>query len=89
MLSILKRLWQEISVDFIIRLLELQIFNDKKYNIILVIICRLTKYTLYILITKRLIVEGFTILFLEYVFRPFELPDSIVSDRDNLFTNKF
>src|SRR6266699_2998186 len=41
-------------------------FNNKKYNIVLMIICRFTKYILYIFITKRFIVEGFTILFLFY-----------------------
>ncbi len=53
------------------------------------VICRFIKYTLYISITKRFIIESFATLFFEYVFRPFGLLDGIVSDKDNLFINKF
>ena len=38
---------------------------------------------------KRFIVKGFTTLFLEYIFRLFRLLNSIISDKDNLFTSKF
>ena len=67
----------------------MQTFNNKKYNAILMIVYRLTKYTLYIPTTKRLTTKGFTTLFLEYIFRSFGLPENIVSDKDNLFTSKF
>ncbi len=64
-------------------------FNDKKYNAILIIVYRFTKYTLYIFITKQFIIKNFVTLFLEYIFCLFKLPNNIVSDKDNLFTNKF
>ncbi len=89
MFLILKKLWQKISVDFIIRLLESQTFNDKKCDIILIIVYRFIKYTLYIFITKRFTVEDFIILFFEYIFRFFKLSNDIVFDKDNLFINKF
>ena len=38
---------------------------------------------------KRFTVKVFIILFFEYIFRPFGLPDGIVSDKDSLFINKF
>ena len=39
--------------------------------------------------TKQFTVESFTILFFKYIFCLFGLPDGIISDKDNLFTNKF
>jgi len=86
---ILEKPWQKILIDFIIRLLESQTFSNKKYDVVLIIVCRLIKYTLYIFITKQFIVEGFVILFLEYIFCPFGLLDDIVSNKDSLFINKF
>jgi len=64
-------------------------FNSKKYNVVLIIIYRFIKYILYIFIIKRFIVKSFITLFLEYIFHPFELPDSIISNKDSLFINKF
>ena len=64
-------------------------FNSKKYNIVLIIIYRFTKYTLYIPTTNRFTVKSFITLFLEYIFRSFGLLDNIISDKDNLFISKF
>jgi len=89
MLPIPEKPWQKISIDFIIRLLKSQTFSGKKYDTVLVVVCRLIKYTLYIFTTKQFTAEGFAILFLEYIFRPFRLPDGIISDKDSLFTSKF
>jgi len=55
----------------------------------LIVVYRFIKYILYIFTIKQFIVKGFAILFLEYIFRPFKLPDNIVSDKDSLFINKF
>src|SRR6266566_7727877 len=64
-------------------------FNGKKYNIILMIVYRFTKYTLYILTTKQFTIKSFITLFFKYIFRFFKLPDNIISDKNNLFTSKF
>ncbi len=53
------------------------------------VVCRFIKYILYIFTTKQFIAKGFITLFFEYIFYLFGLPDSIVSDKDNLFINKF
>jgi cobalamin synthase len=45
------RLWQEISIDFIIGLLPLiNLYINKYYNVILVIVDRFIKYIIYIAI---------------------------------------
>ncbi len=64
-------------------------FSGKKYDIVLVVVCRFIKYTLYILITKRFITKSFIILFFEYIFYSFGLLDGIVFDKNSLFISKF
>ena len=54
-----------------------------------VVVDRFTKYALYIPTTKKLTAVAFAELFFYHVFRPYGLPDGIVSDRDSLFTSHF
>jgi transposase InsO family protein len=54
-----------------------------------VIVDRFTKYILYVATKKILTTSVFAGLVLDYVFRPFGLPSSIVSDWGSLFTSNF
>jgi len=63
--------------------------TNKPYNAILVIVDRFTKYILYVATKKILTTSVFAGLVLDYVFRPFGLPSSIVSDWGSLFTSNF
>ena len=48
-----------ISIDFITNILSIRdLYINKTYDIILVLINKLTKYVIYIIIIKDLIVEG-------------------------------
>jgi len=64
-------------------------YTNKPYDAILVIVDRFMKYVLYIATKKTLTTSAFASLVLDYIFRPFGLPSSIVSDRGSLFTSNF
>jgi len=82
--------WQDISVDFVTGLpTSIDPRTNKPYDAILVIVDRFTKYVLYVATKKTLTASAFAGLVLDYVFRPFGLPSSIVSDRGSLFTSNF
>lgn len=84
------RPFQEISLDFVTGLPpSTHPFTARKHDAILVIVDRFTKYALYVPTTKTLTSSGFAELFFYHVFRPYGLPDGIVSDRDSLFTSNF
>ena len=88
-LPIPKEPWREISLDFVTQLPPSSDAAGKVCNSILVVVDRLTKYALYIPTTDRLTSEGLATLLFQHVFRPFGIPDGIVSDRGTLFTSKF
>jgi len=68
-------------VDFVIGLpTSIDPYTNKLYDAILVIVDRFIKYVLYVTIKKTLTTSTFAGLVLDYVFRPFGLPSSIVSD---------
>lgn len=81
--------WREISLDFIVKLPPSADITGKACDSILVIVDRLTKYSLYIPTTERLSADGLATLLLHHAFRQFGIPDGIVSDRGSLFTSKF
>lgn len=80
--------WKEISMDFITGLPEVE-YERRKYNAILVIVDRFTKYALYIPCSKNISSEGLANKFLRHVFRPYGMPRGIVSDRGSVFTSAF
>ena len=81
--------WREISLDFVTQLPLSTDAAGRSCNSVLVVVDRLTKYALYIPTTDRLTSDGLATLLFQNVFRPFGLPDGIVSDRGTLFTSKF
>src|SRR5262245_35378432 len=73
-----------ISCDFVTNLPE-----SNGYDSILVFIDRLTKMSHFILYHKTTTALQFAELFIKNIVRLHGLPDSIVSDRDSLFTSLF
>jgi len=76
--------WIGISCDFVTDLPE-----SNGYDSILVLIDRLTKMSHFIPYHKTTTAPQFAKLFIKNIVRLHELPDSIVSDRDSLFTLLF
>lgn len=83
------RPFEEITMDFITGLPVAQGFHSKKYDAILVIVDRYTKYALYIPTQKRLSGDQLANLFLEKVFKDYGMPNGIVSDRAKIFAEGF
>ena len=71
-----KKPWMHISADFITKLPLAQ-----GYNSILVVVDRLTKMVHFIPTTERTLAEGLVRLFRDNVWKLYELPKSIISDR--------
>ena len=77
-------------MDFIVKLpLSKDTITDIKYNGILVVVDRLTKYTHFILWKKKGNAKDLAKVILKEIIANHEKPQSIISDRDKLFTSKF
>lgn len=83
-LPILERPWSSISMDFIERLPLLV-----SHNIILVIVCRLTKMALFILMYKTATSIDLARPFLWNVFSKHRVPQDIISDQGKHFVSNF
>ena len=84
-LPILARPWQSIGMDF---LGPLPVSTDG-YDMILIIVDRLTKMAHFIPTTSNVTTKQTAELFLQHIFRYHGLPENIVSDRDPKFTARF
>ena len=60
-----------------------------EFDLILVIIDRLTKYTYIVLYKEASIVEDLTYTFLRTVIANYRLLEEIILDRDKLFISRF
>lgn len=77
-------------MDFITGLLlSKELVNIIKYDVILVIIDRFTKYGYFIPILITLIAPEFAFLFVKYIVINHGILIAIISDRDKLFISKF
>ena len=76
--------FEDLTMDFIEKLPQ-----SGPYDSILVIVDRLTKYSIFIPTTTTLTAEGLADLYLSYVFSRHGLPKSIVCDRGAKFTSFF
>jgi len=74
--SIPEKPWMHILADFIIKLSLAQ-----GYNLILVVVNRLTKIVYFVPTTEKTSVEGLAWLFRDNVWKLHSLPESIISDR--------
>ena len=81
------RLWTSITIDFVVKLLALLDPSiGHVYDLILVIIDRLTKEGKFIPINETLTAEGLVYLFKHHVVSDYGMPEEIITDRGALFT---
>ena len=90
--SILKNTWnssfKKISLNWVIKLFSL-IKNDQKYNSILIIICYIMKYALFILIWNNCTAANFAELFFEHVECCFDFLKNIMMNKNSCITSDF
>lgn len=89
LLLVLTQLFEEISLNFITEFFTSTTLEKQKYNAILMIVYRLTKFVLYIFITKYFTTDKFVILLLYYIIKFGKLLAKIISDQRSLFISKF
>lgn len=77
------------SIDFVTRLPVLSNWKSETYDLILVIINRLTKIVYYNVIKIRIDTFNFAKLFLDVIKEHHRLPGSIINDRDLVLNSKF
>lgn len=78
------RPWQHIAMDFIEGLPQ-----SGQYNCLLVVVDRFSKYGHFIPLAHPYTAAKVASLFVDFVFKLHSLPESIVSDRDPVFTSHF
>jgi len=83
-IEILQWKWEEITMDFVVRLPKTQ----RGHDAIWVVVDRLTKSTHFIPIKLSQPVEQLAKLYVDNVVRLHGIPVSIISDRDARFTSK-
>ncbi|KAK2977850.1 hypothetical protein RJ640_017050 [Escallonia rubra] len=83
-LSVPKRPWQSVSLDFITGLPKVEDLGT-----ILVVVDRFSKYASFIATPKYCSAEDTSQLFFKYVVKYWGMPQDIVSDRDSRFTGNF
>jgi hypothetical protein len=86
LLDILKTLWTSIVLDFVIKLLLLQdLIIGIKYDFILVIINKLTKYIYIILYLKASITKDLVYIFLRIIITNNNTLEEMISDKNKFF----
>ena len=82
----LGRLQEVILQDFIIKLLKLRdSITGQDYNVILVIVDKLTKQGYFIAYTKKISVKDIAKIYIKEVFARYRVLDKIILDRDPRF----
>jgi hypothetical protein len=78
--------WISIALDFVVKLLlSRDLITEVKYDFILVVIDRLTKYTYIIPYLKASIAEDLAYVFLRVVVANHSAPKKIISDKNKFF----
>jgi hypothetical protein len=86
LLDILKTSWTSIVLDFVVKLLLLRdLITRIKYDFILVIMDRLTKYTYIILYLKASTAENLVYIFLKVVVANYNALEKMISDKNKFF----
>ena len=82
--------WQDITMDFITKLpTSTDMVTKEKYDLILVIVDKLTKYTEMIPFKETYTATELGHILLDKLIRHHGIPASITSDRDKLFTSAY
>ena len=81
--------WKDLIMDFVTGLPPSRAWNGQVYDSICVVLDRLTKMAHYIAVTTTLTAWQLAHVMHQEIVRIYGLPDSIVSDRDKLFTSHF
>ncbi len=81
--------WKDLSVDFVTGLPISADWKSDSYDLILVIIDRLTKMVYYEPVKVTIDAPGLAKVIIDVVVHHHRVPESIVTDQDLLFTSKF
>ena len=82
--------WKSVALDFVVKLpLSTDPVTQVKYDSILVITNRLTKYAYIIPYKESSTAEQMAFTFIRWIVAQHGTPDEIISDRDKLFKSKF
>jgi Reverse transcriptase (RNA-dependent DNA polymerase)/RNase H-like domain found in reverse transcriptase/Integrase zinc binding domain/Chromo (CHRromatin Organisation MOdifier) domain/gag-polyprotein putative aspartyl protease len=82
--------WEDIAMDFVTGIPKSKDpVTGIKYDSILVIVCRLTKYIELIPCMKTTTAKELAFLILDRLIRHHGIPKTIISDRDKLFTSNY
>ena len=77
-------------MDFVVKLSKsTYLVTREKYDLILVVVDKLTKYSLIILFKKSYNTEQLGFVLLNILVKDYRLPKVIILDRDKLFTLKY
>ena len=76
--------WQVISLDFVEGLPK-----SKGMYVILVVVNTFSKYSHFLALAHPFTAAGVAKLFFDNIYKLHGLPDSIISDRDKIFTSLF
>jgi hypothetical protein len=85
-LDILKTPWTSIILDFIVKLLlSRDLITGVKYDFILIITDRLTKYIYIILYLEASTAEDLVYIFFRVIITNYSVPEEMISDKDKFF----
>ena len=82
--------WDDIIINFITKLLKSgDPVSREKYDTIIVIVDKLTKYSILILFKETYKADQLGFILLDKLVRDYGIPRTITSDRDKLFTSNY
>jgi transposase InsO family protein len=83
-------LWDEVTINFIIKLLKsTNLATEDKYDLILMMINKLTKYSYIVACKEKFTAEQLKYIVLNRLIRYHDIPKGLTSDRDKLFTSNY
>ena len=80
-------LWDDITMNFVIKLLKFKnLTTNEVYDSIMIIVNKLIKYFIMILFKKMYTAEQLRYILLDRLIRNHDISQTVISDRDKLFT---